>query len=64
MLVRLTEANLYNDVAKLEEIEKLLGTVREGWASICDAAKKNQETKACATPEKDSAIPKNITVRV
>jgi flagellar protein FliS len=63
MLVRLTEANLYNDVAKLEEIETLLSTVREGWASVCDAPRKNQETKE-AQPEKDSATTKNITVSV
>jgi flagellar protein FliS len=63
MLVRLTEANLYNDVAKLEEIETLLSTVREGWASICEAPRKTQETKE-AQPEKDSATTKNITVSV
>ena len=63
MLVRLTEANLYNDVAKLKEIETLLGTVKEGWAGICDASRKNQETRE-AQPEKDSATTKNITVRV
>jgi flagellar secretion chaperone FliS len=63
MLVRLTEANLYNDVAKLEEIETLIGTVREGWASICDAPRKNQETNE-AQPEKDSTSTKNITVSV
>jgi flagellar secretion chaperone FliS len=63
MLVRLTEANLYNDAAKLEEIGTLIGTLREGWASICDAPRKNQETKE-AQPEKDSATTKNITVSV
>jgi flagellar protein FliS len=63
MLVRLTEANFYNDAAKLEEIVTLLGTVREGWAGICDAAKKAQETDN-TQPEKDSAATKNITVSV
>lgn len=63
MLVRLTEANLYNDIAKLGEIETLLGTVREGWASICDAHRKNQEIKE-AQPERDSATTRNITVSV
>ena len=63
MLVRLTEANFYNDASKLEEIEKLLGTVREGWGSICDAARKGQETDN-SQPEKDSAATKNITVSV
>ena len=63
MLIRLTEANLYNDIAKLEEIGKLLGTVREGWASICDAARKAQETKV-SHQERDSAVPKNITISV
>jgi len=63
MLVRLTEANLYNDAARLEEIEKLLAAVREGWASICDAAKKGQESKVSHL-ERDSATPKNIAVSV
>jgi flagellar secretion chaperone FliS len=63
MLVRLTEANLYNDAAKLEEIVALLGTVREGWATICDAPRKNQDEKT-SQPEKDSATTKNITVSV
>jgi flagellar protein FliS len=63
MLVRLTEANFYNDAAKLEEIGALLGTVREGWAGICDAAKKAQETDN-TQPEKDSAATKNIMVSV
>ena len=63
MLVRLTEANLYNDVAKLEEVGALLGTVREGWATICDTPKKSEETKELR-PEKDFATAKNITVSV
>jgi len=63
MLVRLTEANLYNDGAKLEEIEKLLGTVREGWASVCAAPKKGQQTKE-PQPQEGSAAAKNITVSV
>jgi flagellar secretion chaperone FliS len=63
MLIRLTEANLYNDVAKLEEIGTLLGTVREGWAAICDVPRKNQEAKP-SEPEKDSATAKNIMISV
>ncbi len=63
MLVRLTEANLYNDVAKLEEIGSLLGTVREGWAGICGAANKGEEPKA-SQPQKSSATAKNIVVSV
>ena len=63
MLVRLTEANLYNDVAKLEEIVGLLGTVREGWAGICGAAKQSELVKV-AGPENHGVAPKNIAARV
>jgi flagellar protein FliS len=63
MLVRLTEANLYNDAAKLEEIGKLLGTVSEGWGSICDAARKGQEIDN-SQRKKGSAAAKNITVSI
>ena len=63
MLVRLTEANFYNDVAKVEEIAKLLGTVREGWANICGAARKSEAAKTLG-PESGLDAPKNITVRV
>ena len=63
MLIRLTEANFYNEAAKLEEVEKLLGTVREGWVSICYAARKDQETEN-SQPEEGLATVKNITVRV
>lgn len=34
MLQRLTEANLHNDVALLEEVRNLLGEVRGAWVSI------------------------------
>jgi len=60
MLVRLTEANLYNDVEKLEEIVKLLDTVREGWASIC---RKDGDPKD-SQQEEGAAIPKKVTVSV
>jgi flagellar protein FliS len=36
MSIRLTEANLKNDTAKMEEVLNLLKTVREGWNGICD----------------------------
>lgn len=64
MLVTLTEANLYNDAAKIEEIANLLGTVREGWAGIGEATR--NEEAATGTPErkKGSVGHKNITVRV
>ena len=58
MMVRLTEANLHNDVAKMEEIIKLLGTVREGWAGICEAVRKTD------VQEPAVAGPKTITVSV
>ena len=38
--VRLTMANLKNDVAKLEEVIELLSTIRDGWKDIC----KNKST--------------------
>jgi flagellar secretion chaperone FliS len=63
MLLRLTEANLYNDARKLEEIGSLLGTLREGWASVCEASRKNPETNSLE-PEKNSAATKNIAVSV
>ena len=63
MLVRLTEANFYNDVTKLEEIEKLLGTVREGWASVCSGLKKGQAPKD-SRQEEDAAPAKKITVSI
>ena len=63
MLVRLTEANFYNDVARLEEIAKLIGTIREGWTSVCTAAK-NVQKNAEPQPEGRPAIVKNIIVKV
>ncbi len=63
MLLRLTEANFHNDVRKLEEIGSLLGTLREGWVSVCEASRKNQETNTLE-PEKNSAATKNIAVSV
>jgi flagellar secretion chaperone FliS len=63
MLVKLTEANLHNDLDRIEEIAELLGTIRQGWATICDGTKKEEcvenqeETKARAGQ-------KNITVSV
>ncbi len=63
MLVRLTEANLYNDVTKLQEIKSLLCTLREGWAKLCDAPKKNDETEILQ-PQRDFGSAKRITVRI
>ncbi len=63
VLMRLTEANFYNDVARIEEIIMLLGLLREGWFSVCDAGKKGEEA-GTMDPEKDKATPKNITVHV
>jgi flagellar secretion chaperone FliS len=63
MLVRLTEANLNNDTAKMEEVIRLLGTVREGWAGIYVDGRKTdgQET---VESDKGTTIPKPITVSV
>jgi flagellar secretion chaperone FliS len=35
MLVRLTQANAENSGPKIEEVIRLLGTIREGWKEIC-----------------------------
>ena len=64
MLVRLTEANLYNDLAKIEEIANLLGTVREGWAGMCEASGKGGGKDAELQRKKSSVGHKNITVSV
>jgi flagellar protein FliS len=64
MLVRLTEANLYNDLAKIEEIANLLGTVREGWAGICKATKKGEATTGTPADRKGPVGHRNITVSV
>jgi flagellar protein FliS len=63
LLTRLTEANFYNDVGKLKEIEKLLATVREGWISVCNTAKKKLEPKD-PQHEEGAAAAKKITVSV
>jgi flagellar secretion chaperone FliS len=63
MLVRLTEANLYNDTAKLEEVRSLLATLREGWASICDANGNNHEP-LISRPEHDLVSTKSIKLSV
>lgn len=59
MLVRLTEANLNNDTAKMEEVIRLLGTVREGWVGACAAANKIDAGEAA-----EPAGPRTITVSV
>ena len=64
MLVRLTEANLYNDPAKIEEIATLLGTVREGWGGMCEAAKKGEAAAGTPEEKKGPVGHKNITVSV
>ncbi len=51
MSIRLTEANLRNDVPKMEEIINLLLTVRDGWKGICGQSNGN-----CESPESSAAI--------
>jgi flagellar protein FliS len=36
MSIKLTEANLKNDTAKMEEVLNLIKTIREGWNGICE----------------------------
>ncbi len=38
MMIGLTEANLGNDKGKVEEVVRLLQTIREGWAGICQGS--------------------------
>ncbi len=58
ILIRLTEANLNNDLAKLEEIVNLVYAVREGWASVCEAAKKGQ------VPDAETGSPQASTKKI
>ena len=44
MSVRLTEANLKNDTAKMEEVLNLIRTIREGWNGICNKNGINNQT--------------------
>ena len=44
MAIRLTEANLKNDTAKMEEVLNLLKTIREGWNGICNNNGSNNQT--------------------
>jgi len=37
MAITLTRANLKNDIRKMEEVLKLLNTVREGWNGMCES---------------------------
>ena len=63
MLVRLTEANLHNDVNRIEEIADLMGTIRQGWATLCEGAKKEEGVE----PPEEGKTPaghKNIRVSV
>ena len=64
MLLRLTEANLHNEVPKLEETIRLLSTVREGWSGICAAARTAEGTTDESEPAKREKSTKNIRVSV
>lgn len=42
---KLVEANLHNDVERLDEVSNLLGTIKEGWDGIEGYAKDNTHEK-------------------
>ncbi len=42
MNMRLLEANVENNIGKLEEVAKLMGEIRTGWMQIPDEAKQSQ----------------------
>ena len=50
--VRLTEANLKNDVTKIEEVIGLLSTIRDGWKDICN---KSSSARSSAISQAGSA---------
>ena len=45
MNVRLLEANVENDMSKLEEVAKLLGEIRSAWVQIPQEVKKSHSLK-------------------
>jgi flagellar protein FliS len=44
MSITLTRANLKNDIRKMEEVLKLLSTIREGWNGMCESNNGNGST--------------------
>ena len=57
MQIKLTEANLNNDVSKMEEVLNLLLTVREGWNDVCNK-KRNSDGNQTEDPS-DSGTSNN-----
>lgn len=49
MSIKLTEANLRNDTAKMREVVDLINTIRDGWNSICDKNSTNNNSTADQT---------------
>ncbi len=61
IFIRLTEANLRNDTAKMREVVDLLNNIRDGWNSISDknSANNNSTTDQTASyvqPPADSRL--------
>lgn len=44
MSIKLTEANLGNDIPKMEQVMNLLLTIRDGWKDICDKSNGNDNS--------------------
>ncbi len=59
--VRLTEANLKNDVTKLEEVIALLSTIRDGWKDICN---KSNAASASVNNEQNKYAESSIQMKV
>ena len=54
MFNRLVQANLAKDKEGVEEVIKLMSTLREGWAGVKQARKQN--------PESEEALPKRVNL--
>ncbi|HDH06692.1 MAG TPA: flagellar export chaperone FliS [Nitrospirae bacterium] len=57
MSIKLTEANLRNDIPKMREVLNLLLTIRDGWKNICDKSAGNDNSnKNFIHPPDDSGF--------
>lgn len=63
MVMRLAEANMQNDASKIEEVIRLISTIREGWVKVCEEMKTNRglPVNEMTTSSKG---PKNLAVSI